>query len=263
MSYPSPPPATGRQAGSGEVRRRFARLRLLRANPRLRRRLLLGALGLILVIVAALAALARALTVLPIDLWFTQELQGYRLSPLTRVMYAVSFIGYQPWSTATVALGCALSALAFGWRDGAYLLAITVVQGLVNAAIKLGIGRPRPIDGVVEVFVPEHGYSFPSGHVMFYTVFFGFIAFLLLARLPDNRLRWLLSAPALALVALVGPSRIILGSHWLSDVVAAYLLGLGLLALAIELYLPRLAPPSPAAEGGLVGQYDEQQVRDG
>lgn len=245
------------------MRRRFARLRALKLNPRLRRRLILILFGLALVAVAALAALARAIAVLPVDVWVTRELQEDGWSSIARVMYAVSIFGYRPWSAVTAIGGSALAAALFGWRDGAYLLAITAVQGLVNAAIKVGIGRPRPIDGVVEVFTPEQGYSFPSGHVMYYTVFFGFVAFLLLARLPNNWLRWLLSAPALALVALVGPSRIILGSHWLSDVIAAYLLGFALLAVAIELYLSRLAPPTPAAEGGLVGQYDDQQAGDG
>lgn len=241
-----------------ETRRRFARLRALRHNPRLRRRLLLVVFALVLAAVVALAALARALVVLPLDLWFTRELQERQLVLLERAMYAVSVFGYRPWSVVTVAVGTLLAGAAFGWRDGLYLLAITLGQGLVNAAIKLGIGRPRPVDGVVEVFVPEQGYSFPSGHVMFYTVFFGFIAVLLLTRLPHPRLRWALSAPAIALVALVGPSRIILGAHWLSDVIAAYLLGLSILALAVELYVERLAPPTPAAQGGLVGAYDEQ-----
>jgi undecaprenyl-diphosphatase len=70
---------------------------------------------------------------------------------------------------------------------------------------------------------------------MFYTIFFGVLIFL--AR------QWLPRAPARALallmgslVVLVGPSRIYLGAHWLSDVLAAYLLGAIMLAFAVEGY---------------------------
>lgn len=244
---PSAPPLSPKPT----TRRRFALLHSLIYDKRRRHRLaFIGAL-LVLTLVSFLTLLARLYTVLPIDVWVTQELQEHQWAAVARVMYAVSIFGYSPWSTLTVAVGTGLVGLLLGWRNGAYLLLITVGQGLANAAIKGIIGRPRPIDTLVEVFVPEHGFSFPSGHVMFYTVFFGFLLFLMLTRMAHSWLSWLLRAPLAALVVLVGPSRIILGSHWLSDVLAAYLLGILLLVLAIEVYLHFLTPPAPANEGGL------------
>lgn len=191
---------------------------------------------LALIGVAGLSVLARIYTVLPIDVWFTRELQEIQWAFVSRLMIAVSFLGYEPWSAITAVAGSALVAALLGWRDGLYLLGVTVGQGLVNAAIKWAVGRPRPVTSLVDVIVPLNGYSFPSGHVMFYTVFFGFVAFLALTRAPP-RWRWPLAAAPLALVLLVGPSRIILGAHWLSDVLAAYLLGLAILAVAIERYV--------------------------
>jgi membrane-associated phospholipid phosphatase len=256
----SQPPAAGpTQPRNPETRRRFALLRSLIYDERRRRRLLLVGALIALVLVGCLTVLASLYTVLPVDVWFTQELQGYQWSFVARVMYVVSIFGYAPWSTLIVAVFTGLVGLLLGWRDGLYLLLIAVLQGLVNAAIKRTIGRPRPVAELVEVFVPEHGYSFPSGHVMFYTVFFGFILFLILVRGPRTRARWLLAAPFAALTLLVGPSRIILGAHWLSDVVAAYLVSLALLALAIEGYLRALAPPSIAAQEGLVRSFDEER----
>jgi membrane-associated phospholipid phosphatase len=242
-----------------EMHRRFALLRSLIFDERQRHRLVLSGAVLALLVVVALTILARLYTVLPFDVWFTLELQALPSDVITQVMYVVSVVGYTPWSAVAVVGGALLVSLLLGWREGLYLLSITLAQGLLNALIKRAIGRPRPIDTLVEVFVPAQGFSFPSGHVMFYTVFFGFLLFLVLTRMPAAPLRWLLAVPLAGLVLLVGPSRIILGAHWLSDVIAAYLLGMVILVVAIEAYLHILAPPSPAQEHGLMRRYDEQR----
>lgn len=242
-----------------EQRERFGNLRRLVRDDRRRRQLIFGVCFLALVLVALLATLVRISPVLPIDVWTTHEFQEH---PLTKLMYAVSIFGYSPWATVTVAVGTLLVGVLFGIRDGAYLLAITVIQGLINAGVKLLIGRPRPINSLVDVFVAEHGNSFPSGHVMFYTVFFGFIALLALTRLPQSPFRWIVAGLAALLIALVGPSRIVLGSHWLSDVIAAYLLGFVLLAIATEVYLAYLAPSAVHHERGLIRTYDEHKQQE-
>lgn len=240
-----------------ETQQRFAVLRTLVYDTRRRHRMLFFGAVLALLAVVGITLLARLYTVLPFDVWFTLELQALQSTIVTQMMVAVSVVGYLPWSVVAVAAGVLLIGLLLGWRDGLYLLAITLAQGLINALIKRAIGRPRPLDTLVEVFVPSPGFSFPSGHVMFYTVFFGFLLFLVLTRMPAALLRLLLAIPLAGLVLLVGPSRIILGAHWLSDVVAAYLLGLVILVGAIEAYLHVLAPSAPSEERGLVGRYDE------
>jgi membrane-associated phospholipid phosphatase len=200
-----------------------------------RRRYLLLRLGLLVfMLVVGLASIARVYTVLPLDLWFTRELQENQYLLIARVMYGISIFGYDPYALITVAAGVVLVSAALGWRAGAYLLAVTAAQGLINAALKLLIGRPRPVESAVDVFVPEHGNSFPSGHVMFYTVFFGMLLFFAWTHIKRAALRRVCVIMLLVLIALIGPSRIILGAHWLSDVIAAYLIGLILLAGAIE-----------------------------
>ncbi len=231
-----PPGDTPRQRRS-----RRARLRALLADPPRRRRALLLVAALTLLIVAVLAVLVVLYNVLSVDLWATRRLQGQR-ALLLRTMYGVSLFGYQPWAAVTVAVGTLGVGLWLGWRVGGYLLGLTVAQGLLNAALKLAIGRPRPVGSLVEVVVPEHGNSFPSGHVMFYTVFFGMLAFLFWTHLHRPRLRWSAVVPCLCLVLLVGSSRMLLGAHWLSDVLAAYLLGGTILAVGIEGYVTWLVP---------------------
>lgn len=238
---PSPEPHVASPA-----QERFGRLRQLVRDERRRQRLLFVASLVALAIVCALAVVARLLSVLPLDLWFTRELQARPLAFVRQGMVVVSIMGYMPWSVITVAGATLLVGALLGWRDGLFLLALTALQGLANAGVKLAIGRPRPIDTVVNVFVPVSGNSFPSGHVMFYTVLFGFLFFLAFAKLPRSPLRWAMLALCAALVALIGPSRIMLGAHWLSDVIAAYLLGLILLAFGVEFYLRYLTPRPPA-----------------
>jgi len=68
-------------------------------------------------------------------------------------------------------------------------------------------------------------------------VFFGFTLFLAWRYLQPGWLRGLLIATLAALIVLVGFSRIYLGAHWLSDVVAGYLLGGLILWVGIEVYL--------------------------
>lgn len=149
------------------------------AHDHERRRRLLAFVCLIAFGIAiGLAALARLYTVIPLDVWFTRELQEHQWALVARVMYGISIFGYEPWAIITIAVGVLGVGIAIGWREGGYLLALTVVQGLVNLDIKLAIGRPRPVSGIVDVFVPEQGNSFPSGHVMFYTVLFGMLLFL-------------------------------------------------------------------------------------
>jgi undecaprenyl-diphosphatase len=87
----------------------------------------------------------------------------------------------------------------------------------------------------VEVLRELAGFGFPSGHVVFYTGFFGFLWFLSYTLLKRSRRRTVLLWSLAALVALVGPSRIYLGAHWASDVIGGYLLGS--LALLGEIWL--------------------------
>lgn len=239
-----------------EERRRFAWLRtLIRDDERRHRLLFLLSLGGVLV-VGVLAFLTYLVQTLPLDLGTTLELQEIRFAPFRRLMFAISIFGYLPWSVLVVASGSMLVALLLGWRSGAYLVLITALQGLANTLIKSAIGRPRPLDTLVEVFLPAGGRSFPSGHVMLYTVFFGFLFFLAWMRLPRSLLRTLILLATGAMVLLVGPSRIFLGAHWLSDVVAAHILGFIILAFAVEFYLLHLTPRSPQEEEGLVGAHD-------
>lgn len=116
------------------------------------------------------------------------------------------------------------------WRPGITALAMAALGVLARLLLSLLVREPRP----AEVFraVPVGGFSFPSGHTVTSALVAGTLALLLSRVLPAGWAR--AAAVLLALwAALVGLSRIYLGVHWLSDVVAGWLFaaaGLTLLA---------------------------------
>jgi len=117
-------------------------------------------------------------------------------------------------------------------------LGISWTSALVRMVIKEVVDRPRPSPLLVHTTKRSRKTSFPSGHVASSLGFWGWLFALGMLVMKENR-RWqkgLLSLPLL-FVVLVGPSRIYLGDHWLTDVVGGYLFGGGWLSLSLWLYL--------------------------
>jgi len=105
------------------------------------------------------------------------------------------------------------------WPELALWLAVTLGNGLLNRTLKLGFERLRPVHDHGLVFEPA--YSFPSGHASGALAVYGLLTVLLLPRLPPAaRLPLLLAT--VALVLLIGASRVILQVHFFTDVVAGY-----------------------------------------
>lgn len=113
------------------------------------------------------------------------------------------------------------------WRLAAFAVVTTAGSSLLNTAVKLAVHRTRPV--VSQPFVHEPGASFPSGHSQAAVVGFGV---LLLVFLPLLGRRWRLVAVAAAIlgVVLIGFSRVALAAHYVSDVVAGFVLGAAWLA---------------------------------
>jgi membrane-associated phospholipid phosphatase len=150
---------------------------------------------------------------------------------LTAAMFAVTYLG----STQVVSSIAAAFGLYFISRRRFYWLAalISSVFGgmLLNKLLKYAFHRPRPFFD--NPLLTLTSYSFPSGHTMMATTLYALIATYFFARLPELRVRVLIILAASLIILLVGFSRIYLGAHYLSDVLAAMAEGLAWLSLCL------------------------------
>lgn len=173
-----------------------------------------------------------------LDLRLTRLAQRLEHPAVLGVLLAVSWLGWQPQQTL-------IAAGVLGWLflqrryrlEGAFA-ALALAVAALNDLLKLATLRPRPSAALADIAVHGHvrGTSFPSGHVMTYVLFYGFLAYLVYTHVRRPVRRWALLAPLLALVALVGPSRVYLGHHWFTDALGSYLLGGALLAILVLAY---------------------------
>lgn len=195
-------------------------------------------IGLIAVIGAftTLMFMVKITPTFPIDLAITRALQSITNPIFAWLMDAISWFGFSPQSyILPLVIVVGLYLLGFHWEAVAAIFA-AFFPALVNVIVKDSIRRPRPGIDLVHVFKVLNSYSFPSGHVMFYVGFFGFLWFLAYTLFKRSWIRTLLLIILGALIVLVGPSRVYLGQHWPSDVLGAYLLGSLCLVVEILFY---------------------------
>ncbi len=134
-------------------------------------------------------------------------------------------------------------ALAGAWR--AVLLTVTLVGGTQASVslLKHVISRPRP--DLVDYGAQVYTHSFPSGHASMAAALGLTLAWFAAAHHPQRRLKAFFWIAGVAAAALIGFTRIYLGVHWLSDVLAGWSLGTAWACLTIALarHLPSPTPP--------------------
>jgi membrane-associated phospholipid phosphatase len=185
---------------------------------------------------AVLVVLAHRFAYFDWDLSLARSIQSISVPGFGLLMIGVSFLG--GWIGWPLVIVTGLALIKKGLRaEGVVCIAGTALGGVVNLLFKMLVDRPRPTDLLVNVTRIYRHESFPSGHVVFFIEFFGFLFFLSYVLLERGLLRRILLIVLGLLIALVGVSRVYLGAHWPSDVLGAYLAGGIWLMLMIEVYL--------------------------
>lgn len=190
----------------------------------------------------AILALVRAGRSQAFDLALTLRLQAREHPVVARLMTAASWPGFPPQSRII-----APAVVAGLWAARLRLEALAVLGGwgsaLLSTVIKAVMRRPRPIadDRLRVVTAPLGGSSFPSGHVLTYVGLYGTLAYLAATLIRPARWRRGIVGGLLALIAMVGPSRIHQGHHWPTDVSASYLLGTAWVVAVTGVYRRRKA----------------------
>ena len=197
----------------------------------------------LIVVVAILFAVDTYLVatrpLLPFDVPVTTFVQTFPWGP---VIYVFDLINYTA-GYLQVAVGIAAVAIVFIWeRRAGYLMAIGSISSLLDNGIKLLMARQRPSADLVHILTPAPGYSYPSGHAVFFTWLSFMLAFSLAPRFaPRVRpILWILAGVVIVLTCL---ARVWAGAHWPSDVLGGVLLGIGWSAFV--LWLPERWLPSP------------------
>lgn len=195
------------------------------------------ALPLACLLVIALLAwqVLTAGPVAQLDAQLTGVLALHRQPWLTAFMLAVA----NGHDTLRVLGATVLVGLWLVWRGrqrDVALLAVVPAGMLLNVGLKHLFQRPRPI--LDEPLVHLTTFSFPSGHAVASTVFYGALCTLVFLHARSTAARALAAAAAAAMVLLVAFSRIYLGAHYLSDVVAGVCVGVLCLLASWQLARP-------------------------
>lgn len=146
---------------------------------------------------------------------------GYSSPPLTAFMRLVTLLGSSEFLLPVVVVTLAVFLIRRQRRD-AYLLTITMTGAvLLDVVLKLSFLRPRP-EPYFNIPIPV-SYAFPSGHALLSLCFYGLMAWLAAEWL--QKLWWRVAVWVVAglIISLIGLSRVYLGVHYPSDVLAGYL----------------------------------------
>jgi undecaprenyl-diphosphatase len=165
------------------------------------------------------------------DQSFSTFIFAHRTSYLTSFMLFITSLGNAQTILVLLIISCSVFYILKHRFYSIVLIASAASSSILVSLLKVLIHRDRP--EIQNALVIEKTFSFPSGHTMFAVAFYVLLGYLLFRISKNNTHRILLILISISISLLIGFSRIYLGAHWLSDVLASYLLGGSLLCLVI------------------------------
>ncbi len=145
--------------------------------------------------------------------------------PITTIAKVITTIG----SAYVIIPICLISVICF-WKkkESRYIIVNLITIFFSNQLLKRIVERPRPEGFHI---VEELGYSFPSGHSMVSMAFYGLFIYFIYKKVKNKYIKWISIILLALLIMLIGISRIYLGVHYASDVIAGFLLSISYLGL--------------------------------
>ncbi|GAB2539122.1 phosphatase PAP2 family protein [Rufibacter soli] len=171
--------------------------------------------------------------VVALDKQFTNFLFGLRSGWLSQLLFSVTQLGTRE---AVFAMGGLATLVFLVRRRYAATLVFWLIMAGVGLSVQYGkkiISRDRPQE--ILAFYPEHNFSFPSGHATTAIALYGMLAYFVYRHSQKTAQRTVILILAALLILLIGFSRIYLGVHFLSDVLAGFLLGSSWVLLGVSL----------------------------
>lgn len=194
----------------------------LRAN---KKNLFISALVALLIVFILLSCFVLFEPPEYLDIHISKEIQENQTQNLNTIMIGISWFGRTPVSMVMVGLS-SLFCLILGYKKEALLVLSTLLSGVVGLALKMLINRPRPSKDLVVLLEETKYQSFPSGHVLFYTVFFGSLLLIILhAQKIGLKVKLFLITLCLSVIFFGAVSRVYLGAHWFTDVLGGFIVG--------------------------------------
>lgn len=233
--------ALPKDAGAPLAEPKQAAAEVLAGRPGPTARRWLGPAALVVFVLFAVDTyLVIANDVLPFDVPIANFIQNLNWGPL---VYPMQWINASAGIWQVVLGAVAVVALFVLERRAGWLMLIGSISSLFDNLIKLVISRQRPPADLVHILSPTTGFSYPSGHAVFFTWMSFMIAVSLAPKIrPVFRpILWIVAA---IIVVLTCIARVWAGAHWPSDVIGGVLLGIGWSAFV--LWLPERWLPSPS-----------------
>jgi membrane-associated phospholipid phosphatase len=193
------------------------------------------AVAAFLLSVAAFALLAEAYTtgdpIVQVDAWLANALHENVGAPTTGALTAITTLGGTPVLALVAGAGGGYLVGGGRRRDAALLAVALIGSQVLTSILKATFERPRP--SFDDPVATAGWFSFPSGHALSSIALYGALAYVLPRRVRSIRVRALGLGGVVLLVVAIGFSRLYLGVHYLTDVLAGYSIGLAWLLLAI------------------------------
>jgi len=164
-----------------------------------------------------------------LDVTISRSFYALRTPWLTNLMLFFSFLGAE-FTLLLASLGAIFLALKKRKRESILFSCIFIMGVVINFLLKMMYQRPRP---ELSPLVHMSSFSFPSGHAMNAFIFYSILSFFVWHLTHKKRLTILVSCISACLIILIGLSRVYLGVHYPSDVLAGYVTGAFVFTTAI------------------------------